>query len=149
MGEVAARSVSERASKWEIPATDRGDLAMRILLVQPGIRPGQIGFHVAAQTEPLALETLAATLPDHDVKKSRRRSPRAMEKRREMKKRKRKNKNKNGGKKKKKAHSDTLRPFPHVNRELRGIPVGPLSFKPTIWGGGPVWSRNWNNEQVL
>ena len=47
--------------------TDRGGLAMRILLVQPDIRPGEIGFHVAAQTEPLALETLAATLPDHDV----------------------------------------------------------------------------------
>ena len=40
---------------------------MRILLVQPSIRRGEIGFHVAAQTEPLALETLAATLPDHDV----------------------------------------------------------------------------------
>ncbi len=40
---------------------------MRILLVQPGSRLGEIGFHVAAQTEPLALETLAATLPDHDV----------------------------------------------------------------------------------
>ena len=40
---------------------------MRILLVQPGIRRGPIGFQVAAQNEPLALETLAGTLPDHDV----------------------------------------------------------------------------------
>ena len=39
--------------------------------------------------------------------------------------------------------------FPHVNRELRGIPVGPLIFPPTIWSHRPVWSRNWNNEQVL
>ena len=40
---------------------------MRILLVQPGFHRGNIGFHVAAQTEPLALEMLAATLPDDDV----------------------------------------------------------------------------------
>lgn len=40
---------------------------MRILLIQPESCFGRIGFRLAARTEPLALECLAATVPDHEV----------------------------------------------------------------------------------
>ena len=40
---------------------------MRILLVQPDYRPS-VGFRRIAMPEPLALEILAATVPDHDVR---------------------------------------------------------------------------------
>lgn len=41
---------------------------MRILLVQPDHRPGPIGFRLAAMSEPLALELLAAMVPGHEVR---------------------------------------------------------------------------------
>ncbi len=41
---------------------------MRILLVQPDCNAGGVGFRLAALTEPLALEMLAASVPDHDVR---------------------------------------------------------------------------------
>jgi hopanoid C-3 methylase len=40
---------------------------VRILLVQPEFRSGSIGFRLAALPEPLALELLAAMVPDHEV----------------------------------------------------------------------------------
>lgn len=40
---------------------------MRILFVQPEFRCGPIGFRLLALPEPLALEILAASVPDHDV----------------------------------------------------------------------------------
>ena len=40
---------------------------MRILLVQPNARNGSIGFHFVALPEPLALEILAAAVPDDEV----------------------------------------------------------------------------------
>ena len=40
---------------------------MRILLVQPESHYGRVGFRLAAMPEPLALEILAATVPDHEV----------------------------------------------------------------------------------
>lgn len=40
---------------------------MRILLVQPDCQPGPISFRLVAMPEPLALELLAAMVPDHDV----------------------------------------------------------------------------------
>jgi radical SAM superfamily enzyme YgiQ (UPF0313 family) len=40
---------------------------MRILLVQPADPSGPVGFRVVALPEPLALECLAATVPDHEV----------------------------------------------------------------------------------
>ena len=40
---------------------------MRILFVQPDFRAGPIGFRLLALPEPLALEILAATVPDHEV----------------------------------------------------------------------------------
>lgn len=39
---------------------------MRILLVQPNFQGGIVGFRVNAFAEPLALEMLAALVPDHD-----------------------------------------------------------------------------------
>lgn len=41
---------------------------MRVLLIQPDWMGGEIGFRLAAMPEPLALELLAAALPDHDVR---------------------------------------------------------------------------------
>ena len=41
---------------------------MRILLVQPDWRSGDIGFRLAAMPEPLGLEMLAAVVPDHEVR---------------------------------------------------------------------------------
>ncbi|MHC4294422.1 MAG: B12-binding domain-containing radical SAM protein, partial [Planctomycetota bacterium] len=41
---------------------------MRILLVQPDCDASGIGFRLAALTEPLALEMLAAAVPDHEVR---------------------------------------------------------------------------------
>src|SRR3989339_186697 len=40
---------------------------MRILLVQPDFRSRPIGFRLFATPEPLALEILAAAVPDHEV----------------------------------------------------------------------------------
>ncbi|MEN6333124.1 MAG: B12-binding domain-containing radical SAM protein, partial [Phycisphaerales bacterium] len=40
---------------------------MRILLVQPDAPPG-VGFRTVALPEPLHLEMVAATVPDHDVR---------------------------------------------------------------------------------
>ena len=40
---------------------------MRILCVQPDCNANGIGYRLAALTEPLALEMLAATVPQHDV----------------------------------------------------------------------------------
>ncbi len=40
---------------------------MRILLVQPNLSEG-IGFHMAASPEPLHLEMIAATVPEHEVR---------------------------------------------------------------------------------
>ncbi len=40
---------------------------MRILLVHPECQSGAIGFRLVAMTEPLALELLGATVPDHEV----------------------------------------------------------------------------------
>ncbi len=41
---------------------------MRILLIQPEYQIAGFGFRLAAMPEPLHLEVLAATLPDHDVR---------------------------------------------------------------------------------
>jgi len=41
---------------------------LRILLIQPEHYRGGIGFRLAATPEPLALEMLAATVPDHEVR---------------------------------------------------------------------------------
>jgi len=41
---------------------------LRILLVQPECQSSRIGFRLAAMPEPLALEILAATAPDHDIR---------------------------------------------------------------------------------
>ncbi|MHC4716896.1 MAG: B12-binding domain-containing radical SAM protein [Planctomycetota bacterium] len=41
---------------------------MRILLVQPDWKQSNFGFRLAAMPEPLGLETIAAVLPDHDVR---------------------------------------------------------------------------------
>src|SRR4030042_4122136 len=41
---------------------------MRILLIQPDYDPGPVGFRVVAMPEPLALELLAAMIPDHEVR---------------------------------------------------------------------------------
>ena len=41
---------------------------MRILLIQPEYQIAGFGFRLAAMPEPLHLEILAATLPDHDVR---------------------------------------------------------------------------------
>lgn len=41
---------------------------MRILLVQPDYLAGGIGFRLVALPEPLHLEMVAATVPDHDVR---------------------------------------------------------------------------------
>lgn len=41
---------------------------VRILLVQPDCNAGGIGYRLAAMPEPLALEMLAATVPDHEVR---------------------------------------------------------------------------------
>jgi radical SAM superfamily enzyme YgiQ (UPF0313 family) len=40
---------------------------MRILLIQPDYDPGPVGFRAVAMPEPLALELLAAMVPDHEV----------------------------------------------------------------------------------
>ena len=40
---------------------------MRILLIQPRLQSERLGFQLVAQPEPLALELLAAMVPDHDV----------------------------------------------------------------------------------
>jgi len=40
---------------------------MRILFIQPGLSDG-VGFRTVALTEPLHLEMVAATVPDHDVR---------------------------------------------------------------------------------
>lgn len=40
---------------------------MRVLLVQPEDPPMLVGFPRLARAEPLALEILAATIPDHQV----------------------------------------------------------------------------------
>lgn len=40
---------------------------MKILLIQPEYIPVPAGFRIAARTEPLAMELLAATVPDHEV----------------------------------------------------------------------------------
>lgn len=40
---------------------------MRILLIQPNLSEG-IGFHLAASPEPLHLEMIAATVPEHEVR---------------------------------------------------------------------------------
>jgi len=41
---------------------------MRVLLVQPDWKQSNFGFRLAAMPEPLGLETIAAALPDHDVR---------------------------------------------------------------------------------
>lgn len=41
---------------------------MRILLIQPEGQNSKLGFRLAAMPEPLALEMLAATVPDHEVR---------------------------------------------------------------------------------
>jgi radical SAM superfamily enzyme YgiQ (UPF0313 family) len=41
---------------------------VRILLIQPDYDPGPVGFRLVAMPEPLALELVAATVPDHDVR---------------------------------------------------------------------------------
>jgi len=41
---------------------------MRVLLVQPDWKQSDFGFRLAAMPEPLGLETIAAVLPDHDVR---------------------------------------------------------------------------------
>ena len=41
---------------------------MKILLIQPPINPNIIGVGTAYLTEPLALEIIAASIPEHDVK---------------------------------------------------------------------------------
>ncbi len=41
---------------------------MRVLLVQPDFNAGPIDFRLIAMVEPLALEHLAAMIPEHDVK---------------------------------------------------------------------------------
>ena len=40
---------------------------MRILLIQPGLSEG-IGFPLVASPEPLHLEMIAATVPEHEVR---------------------------------------------------------------------------------
>jgi len=40
---------------------------MRILLVQPGSGQAKVGFSAAVRTEPLALEIIAASVPEHEV----------------------------------------------------------------------------------
>ena len=40
---------------------------MRILLIQPGSGQAKVGFSAAVQTEPLALEIIAASVPEHEV----------------------------------------------------------------------------------
>ncbi len=40
---------------------------MRILLVQPGFSDG-VGFRLVASPEPLHLEMIAATVPEHEVR---------------------------------------------------------------------------------
>jgi radical SAM superfamily enzyme YgiQ (UPF0313 family) len=40
---------------------------MRILLVQPKAQSGPVGYRLVAMPEPLALEIVAATVPDHEV----------------------------------------------------------------------------------
>lgn len=40
---------------------------MRILLIQPRLHGQSVGFQLVARPEPLALELLAAMVPDHDV----------------------------------------------------------------------------------
>jgi radical SAM superfamily enzyme YgiQ (UPF0313 family) len=40
---------------------------VRILLIQPDFHAGAVGFRLAAMPEPLGLEILAATVPDHEV----------------------------------------------------------------------------------
>ena len=44
------------------------DKIMRILLVHPECQSSLIGFRLAAMPEPLALEMVAACVPDHDVR---------------------------------------------------------------------------------
>jgi len=44
-----------------------GQLIVRLLLVQPNLSEG-IGFHLAASPEPLHLEMIAATVPEHEVR---------------------------------------------------------------------------------
>ncbi len=41
---------------------------MKILLIQPECQSGVIGFRLAAMPEPLALELLAASVPEHEVR---------------------------------------------------------------------------------
>jgi radical SAM superfamily enzyme YgiQ (UPF0313 family) len=41
---------------------------MRILLIQPDCQTSRIGFRFVAMPEPLALEMVAAAVPDHDVR---------------------------------------------------------------------------------
>ena len=41
---------------------------MRILLIQPDYDPGPVGFRLVAMPEPLALELLAGTVPQHEVR---------------------------------------------------------------------------------
>lgn len=41
---------------------------MRVLLVQPDSSPENVGFNNLTMPEPLALEILAATIPDHEVR---------------------------------------------------------------------------------
>lgn len=41
---------------------------MRILLIQPDISRGKVGFTSMVQTEPLALEIIAASVPDQEVR---------------------------------------------------------------------------------
>ncbi len=40
---------------------------VRVLLIQPSFNADAVGFRLAAMPEPLALEILATTVPDHDV----------------------------------------------------------------------------------
>ncbi len=41
---------------------------MRILLIQPASKSSELDFPVVAMTEPLALEAIAAKVPDHEVR---------------------------------------------------------------------------------
>ena len=44
------------------------ELPVKILLIQPDCYDGSIGFRLAAMPEPLALELLAAAVPDHECR---------------------------------------------------------------------------------
>lgn len=61
-------SVAGKARQHEALADWQETEALRILFVQPDCNAKGIGYRLTALTEPLALEMLAATVPDHEVR---------------------------------------------------------------------------------